>query len=520
MRNIYEERSAELRSALSNLDDWYTQIEQATEIIKRSFEHGGTVYVAGNGGSATLAQHLSDELVGRYKADRKPFPVVALTTDGAVLTVIGNDYGYEQIFSRQLEALGKEGDVFIGFTTSGSSENILRATTVAQEKGMKVIAFTGNFGPFKELADLAVISPAKSTGSIQELDLHAVHLICEAFEPAKEEQALKMSMDRIEELVGTFASKKVLIIGDVMIDHYMEGTVDRINPEAPVPILKVKRHRDMTGGAGNTAKNVAALGAVTHLVSVVGKDDNRKIVEGAAKAEGYTTWLIEDGSRPTIRKERYLVNNQQLLRIDREETHDIDEEIAGQVVDQMQQIVADGIDGIIVSDYAKGVITEKVARSIMKLAKKYKIPVAADVKPSRIEFFADVTFVSPNVKEAHEYLGLNSLEQGGKSPEQLGQMIYERWQLPSFITLGAQGVYAYISPQKHYHVPQSHAVEVADVSGAGDTAIAAQMLAKLSGATAQEIALISNAAGAVVVQKSGSVGISPEELKLTLMYKK
>ena len=135
--------------------------------------------------------------------------------------------------------------------------------------------------------------------------------------------------------------------------------------------------------------------------------------------------------------------------MDREETDDIDGERAGQVVDQMQKIVADGIDGIIVSDYAKGVITEKVARSIMKLAKKYKIPVAADVKPSRIEFFADVTFVSPTVKEAHEHLGLNSLEQGGKSPEQLGQMIYARWQLTSFITLGSQGWYGYISPKYH-----------------------------------------------------------------------
>ena len=180
----FREQSEQLRSALDAIDVLYPTIAEVVERLRQAFDAGKTVYVAGNGGSATLAQHLSDEMVGRYRANRPPLPVVALTADSAVLTCIGNDFGFEQIFSRQLEALGHAGDVFIGFSTSGTSPNVLAACRQARQQGLTVISFSGPDGELKELADIAVIAPATATARIQELDLHAIHLICEAFEPA------------------------------------------------------------------------------------------------------------------------------------------------------------------------------------------------------------------------------------------------------------------------------------------------------------------------------------------------
>ena len=183
LQKLYRQHSADLTAALSDSDDFHVKIQEVALLLKEVFAAGKKVLVAGNGGSATLAQHLSDEMVGRYKNDRRPYPVIALTADGAVITCIGNDYGFENIFKRQVEALGTQGDVFIGYSTSGNSANILLAAQQAKDQGMTVVAFTGQQGKLKDLADYAVISPATTTNRIQELDLHAVHLLCEAFEP-------------------------------------------------------------------------------------------------------------------------------------------------------------------------------------------------------------------------------------------------------------------------------------------------------------------------------------------------
>lgn len=184
MKKVFEQHTRELKTALSKTTRWHTQIGVVVEHLRAAFLAGKMVYVMGNGGSATLAQHLSDEMVGRYKENRAPLPVVALTADSAVITCIGNDFGFEQIFARQIAALGKSGDVVIAYSTSGNSPNILAGCEQARLQGMTVIAFTGSSGKLKDVADHVVISPGKTTARIQELDLHAIHLICEAFEPA------------------------------------------------------------------------------------------------------------------------------------------------------------------------------------------------------------------------------------------------------------------------------------------------------------------------------------------------
>lgn len=180
---LYQQHSADLVTAATSIGQFHHQVEAVARVLKTAFTAGKKVLVAGNGGSATLAQHLSDEMVGRYKTNRPAYPVIALTADSAVLTCIGNDFGFENVFKRQVEALGQTGDVFIGYSTSGNSQNIILAAQQAKQQGLTVVAFTGQAGQLKDLADHVVISPATTTNRIQELDLHAVHLLCEAFEP-------------------------------------------------------------------------------------------------------------------------------------------------------------------------------------------------------------------------------------------------------------------------------------------------------------------------------------------------
>lgn len=182
MKKIFKKHSAELKKVLGDLKAFHEQVESVVIQLKEAFKSGNKVLIAGNGGSAAEAQHFSDEMVGRYKGDRPAYPVVALTADSAVITCIGNDYGYDEVFKRQVSALGKEGDIFIGLTTSGNSKNILLAAKQAREQGMTVIAFTGQKGKFKDIADNAIVAPTETAARMQELHLHAIHLICETFE--------------------------------------------------------------------------------------------------------------------------------------------------------------------------------------------------------------------------------------------------------------------------------------------------------------------------------------------------
>lgn len=183
MRKLFEQHSRALVDACGDLEVFHSQVEQVVLLLNETFAQNRKVLVAGNGGSAAEAQHFSDELVGRYRSNRRPYPVVSLTADSMVITCIGNDFGYEYVFSRQVEALGGPGDIFLGLTTSGSSKNILHAAKTAKERQMKVVALTGPKGPFKDMADCAIVSPSDKAAIVQELHLHAIHLICEALEP-------------------------------------------------------------------------------------------------------------------------------------------------------------------------------------------------------------------------------------------------------------------------------------------------------------------------------------------------
>lgn len=179
--------TVELVHALEGLtEEFYASVERAARLVQEAFDRGRKVLICGNGGSAAEAQHFSDEMVGRYKMNRPSFPVIALTADSAVLTCIGNDYGFEEIFARQVEAYGQPGDILIGLSTSGRSINVLRAATTALRRQMSVIALTAPHGTLRDLATVSIISPSTTTARIQEIHLHAIHLLSEYFELAKD----------------------------------------------------------------------------------------------------------------------------------------------------------------------------------------------------------------------------------------------------------------------------------------------------------------------------------------------
>lgn len=181
-QKLFKQHSQELSEVAGRLEEFHKQVEAVAKQMREAFDAGKKVLVAGNGGSAAEAQHLSDEMVGRYRQDRPAYPTIALTADSAVLTCIGNDYGFEDVFKRQVEALGQEGDIFIGLSTSGTSKNIVAAAQEARARGMTVVAMTGPSGVLKDMADYAIVAPTDTPPRMQELHLHAVHLICECFE--------------------------------------------------------------------------------------------------------------------------------------------------------------------------------------------------------------------------------------------------------------------------------------------------------------------------------------------------
>lgn len=180
--------TAALAETLQKLGpEFYTAVTRAAETLASAFRRGGKALICGNGGSAAEAQHFSDEMVGRYRANRPSYPVIALTADSAALTCIGNDFGFNEIFARQVEAFGNPGDVLIALSTSGNSPNILRAVEVAKQRNLTVIALTAPQGKLRELADISIETPSTVTARIQEIHLHSIHLLSEYFEPPNTE---------------------------------------------------------------------------------------------------------------------------------------------------------------------------------------------------------------------------------------------------------------------------------------------------------------------------------------------
>ncbi len=316
-----------------------------------------------------------------------------------------------------------------------------------------------------------------------------------------------MNKERLLEIISNFKKVKMAVVGDLMLDDYIIGSVDRISPEAPVPVVSVKEERFVLGGAGNVINNLATLGVKTYCYGVIGDDiDGDRLKKSLRLLGVFTEGVIRSEDRPTIVKRRILGGNQQLLRIDWEDPTNINEILEDAILDNLKENI-ENIDAIILSDYDKGVLTERVAKEIIKLARKHGKIITVDPKPSNAMNYMRASSMTPNRKEAYECAKLSKKT----DIDVVGKTIRENLQLDNLLlTRSEEGVSIY-EEGKITNIP-TFAKEVYDVTGAGDTVISVYTLAKAAGATWEEAARIANTAAGVVVGKIGTSTATKEEI--------
>jgi rfaE bifunctional protein kinase chain/domain len=316
-----------------------------------------------------------------------------------------------------------------------------------------------------------------------------------------------------KDLFDKFNGLRILVIGDVMLDAYVMGKVNRISPEAPVPIVSLENEDARIGGAGNVALNLLALGAKPIICGVIGEDSSGDKLLNLFEKNGISTdGLVKSMVRKTTVKTRVISNKQQLLRIDSESTFPLLESEEIKLNNTIQNIINQGIEGIIFEDYNKGVLTDSVIQNTIKIAKEKGILTAVDPKKENFLSYKGVGLFKPNLKELKEGLNLNFDFNSNKELFEKGiELLEEKLQNEiSFVTLSENGVFIKNQTEKYY-VP-AHMRSISDVSGAGDTVIAVATLCLISGASTKQIAEISNLAGGLVCEKSGVVSISKNEL--------
>lgn len=317
----------------------------------------------------------------------------------------------------------------------------------------------------------------------------------------------------IQSLFEKFNQLKVAVVGDVMIDAYLMGKVNRISPEAPVPVVSLSKHEERLGGAANVALNLIALGAEPVMCSCIGNDrDGKLLIELLQKANISDEGIIISDTRMTTVKTRVLGNNQHLLRIDSEQTNSISEEEENELIDKVHSLIKSGIDVIIFEDYNKGILTERVITELISLAKKHHIITTVDPKKDNFFAYKGVTLFKPNLKELIE--GTNTPFSFREEPEKIREAINileSKLQNDiSFITLSEHGVYIKNKTEKH-HFP-AYIRNIADVSGAGDTVISVASLCLAAGAPIRYIAGLANIAGGLVCEESGVVSVDKKKL--------
>lgn len=317
-------------------------------------------------------------------------------------------------------------------------------------------------------------------------------------------------VDALHELIGRLGGLRALVIGDLMLDEYVWGRVERISPEAPVPVVSVDRRSYRPGGAANVARNAADLGAQVSVVGVVGDDpDGGELLAALSELGADTEAVLRDGSRPTSRKTRLIAHNQQLLRVDTEAVAPLADDLAGQVV----HAASDGLeqaDVVIFSDYAKGMLSAAVTAPIMERAKTRSVPVVAGPKPPNLGLLAGARGVSLNRAEAQACTGV-AVEDERSAAAAAEGILHEGDCGAVFLTLGGQGICVLERGGPPHHVPAVPA-EVADGTGAGDTALSLLALALAAGASALEAAALANLGGSLVVRRVGCATATPEEL--------
>jgi D-glycero-beta-D-manno-heptose-7-phosphate kinase len=322
----------------------------------------------------------------------------------------------------------------------------------------------------------------------------------------------------IRQLFDDFGKQKILIIGDVMIDSYLWGKVDRISPEAPVPIVSLKKRENRMGGAANVALNIQSLGAEPILCSIIGKDDKSHVFfELMKKQDLEVSGLITSENRITTTKFRIIGNNVQMLRVDEETEKSITEEETSKLIAKIEQLLArEKIGAIVFEDYDKGVITPVLIEAIVKLAGEYKIPVVVDPKKKNFMNYHGVTLFKPNLKELREGLKLDDDLDTMDSISAAVKELQKRLNVDTTLTtLSEKGVFfsKKVSDGEFEtgNIP-AHVRDISDVSGAGDTVISITALCMALETDIELMAKLANLAGGLVCEYVGVVPVDRQRL--------
>ena len=320
-----------------------------------------------------------------------------------------------------------------------------------------------------------------------------------------------MNKNRLKKILENFKGKRVLVLGDIILDEYIFGKVSRLSPEAPVPIVEVESRESIPGGAAYVSSHIANLGGRALLSGVIGRDEHGKILKRKLSEKGVELrGVVEAGDRPTILKTRIIAQRQQMVRIDSEKKTHVDAETARSIIAFVESVI-DGVDSLIISDYGKGVVIPSIFREIIKMARKKKIPVAVDPKPTHCLMYKGVTVITPNTKEASESVHLEIKDEA--SLLKAGKELLRRVGCESvLITRGEHGMSLFRRGKLPMHIP-TFAREVFDVTGAGDTVISVLALSLAAGADLEEASYLANVAAGVVVGKLGAASVSIEEIK-------
>jgi D-beta-D-heptose 7-phosphate kinase/D-beta-D-heptose 1-phosphate adenosyltransferase len=326
-----------------------------------------------------------------------------------------------------------------------------------------------------------------------------------------------MNPSRLQHLLQAAASRRILVVGDVMLDEFVWGRVSRISPEAPVPVVEVQEESSYPGGAANVARNLRPFCAGVLLSGAVGQDAYADKLRELLLAGGIETSALVATSRiPTIVKTRIVARQQQVVRVDREKNCGPVAEVTARACELVAQLMPT-VDGVIVEDYGKGFLGQDLVDHVCSMARKYQKFLTADPNPGNQLDWRGVDLLKPNRSEAFAMAGRKDpgAEQHALQDAALlevGAFLLKKWDLKGLlVTLGEHGMMLFEKDSAPYHTP-TKAREVFDVSGAGDTAIALYTLAICSGATAHEAAEISNHASGVVVAKLGTATLLADEL--------
>jgi rfaE bifunctional protein kinase chain/domain len=322
--------------------------------------------------------------------------------------------------------------------------------------------------------------------------------------------------ERLKELLQNFRGKKIAVVGDLMLDRYYWGSVQRVSPEAPVPVVEVESESIRLGGAANVACNIQALGGDPVLVGLIGNDHlGHSLLDMLKERNLETRGVVVDASRPTTIKTRVIAHAQHVVRIDNESKADCPDNLVSRLIDAVRYNIRE-IDGIVIEDYNKGVVTAEVIREVIAVAKKYDKIVTVDPKFNNFAEYKGVTVFKPNRREVEEVLGgrLKTIDDVVSAGQRLLSMLSVQNVL---LTRGEQGMSLFEANGGTMHIP-TMADHVQDVSGAGDTVIATLTMALAAGAGIREACVLANCAGGVVVGAVGIVPVEPSQLMAAALY--